>query len=265
MRVIFDIDNCLADDEWRLKYIDWSCSDLEARYAQYHAKSYADKPANLDKLARHVARGHRLTFFTSRPVSIETQTRGWIEHALGIEAPMYDLFMRNSGDHRHGVDVKQEMLRHLANPNHGYVFSNVPRDIVCAYDDREDIVRMYASHGIMARRLAIHERCALTPPPAPAPEPRGAAAVLADMAKTFAERNAVYKDNYKTCAKVLDALYPEGLTAKGADQHEVLHLWSLLLVKVTRFVHSGHTHTDSLHDIAVYAAMIESILKEQHS
>jgi hypothetical protein len=35
-----------------------------------------------------------------------------------------------------------------------------------------------------------------------------------------------------------------------------------MIVKITRFANSGLKHKDSIHDAAVYAAMVESLIKE---
>jgi hypothetical protein len=88
--------------------------------------------------------------------------------------------------------------------------------------------------------------------------------ILADMADTFRERNAVYGDNYKRVGQVMLALHPDGIELKTKDDHELFHLWSLIIVKLTRFSVSGLTHTDSIHDAAVYLAMCESILHNRN-
>jgi hypothetical protein len=41
------------------------------------------------------------------------------------------------------------------------------------------------------------------------------------------------------------------------------HLFELMVVKLTRFANSGLTHQDSIHDLAVYAAMVESIVNQE--
>lgn len=92
---------------------------------------------------------------------------------------------------------------------------------------------------------------------------KDAAMILDQMADTFRQRNAVYGDNYRIVGPVMSALHPQGVALKTPRDHELFHLHSLLVVKLTRFATSGMTHQDSLHDLAVYAAMMESILKER--
>lgn len=91
-------------------------------------------------------------------------------------------------------------------------------------------------------------------------KPLTAADVLQEMSATFRERNSKYKDNYKVVAKVMEALHPKGIGAASPQEHEILHLWYLIIVKLTRFAVSGLEHKDSIHDAAVYAAMLESII-----
>lgn len=87
-----------------------------------------------------------------------------------------------------------------------------------------------------------------------------AAFVLRSAAVTFEERNAVYTDNYKNVGAVMRALFPKGVpTDLTLSDH--FHLFELIIVKLTRFANTGLTHTDSMRDVAVYAAMIESELK----
>lgn len=84
--------------------------------------------------------------------------------------------------------------------------------------------------------------------------------VLADMAGTYKARNAVYGDNWKTVGEVMMSLFPNGIRLGTAADFNRWHLFELIVVKLTRFANSGLAHRDSIHDIAVYGAMIESIL-----
>lgn len=85
--------------------------------------------------------------------------------------------------------------------------------------------------------------------------------ILREMAATAEERNAIYKDNYKLVAPTISALFPDGIPS-GLVTHDEWHIFELLIVKLTRFAKSNFTHVDSIHDAAVYAAMIESIITE---
>lgn len=86
-----------------------------------------------------------------------------------------------------------------------------------------------------------------------------AADVLADMGETYRERNKVYGDNFKMVAKLVEILWPNGVPPELVITDQ-WHLFELKLVKLSRFAISNLTHQDSIHDDAVYSAMIEAIL-----
>lgn len=92
---------------------------------------------------------------------------------------------------------------------------------------------------------------------------KNAADILAEMADTYRERNKVYGDNYKRVGDVMVALFPDGVNIKTDDQFNVWHLFELMIVKLTRFANSGLTHVDSIHDAAVYAAMVQSLIDRE--
>lgn len=91
---------------------------------------------------------------------------------------------------------------------------------------------------------------------------RDPAIILDEMADTFRQRNAVYGDNYKMVGKLMAIFFPNGVP-KEVLHSDQFHLFELKLVKLSRFAISNLTHIDSIHDDAVYSAMIESILHEQ--
>lgn len=91
-----------------------------------------------------------------------------------------------------------------------------------------------------------------------------AADILAEMADTYRERNKVYGDNYKRVGDVMMALFPNGVTLETAEQFNIWHLFELIVVKITRFANSKLQHEDSIHDLAVYAAMVESLIRKEN-
>lgn len=91
------------------------------------------------------------------------------------------------------------------------------------------------------------------------PVPRTAADILIEMGETFRERNKVYGSNYKMVGPLVKVLFPDGVPPELVASHR-WHLFELKLVKLSRFAISKLTHLDSIHDDAVYSAMIESIL-----
>lgn len=97
------------------------------------------------------------------------------------------------------------------------------------------------------------------------PKPRQTAdQILKAAAETFAERNAQYKDNALVVADVMKALFPDGVRLDSPEDYHFWHLFELLIVKLTRFTNSDLRHVDSIHDLMVYAAMIEPLV-ESHN
>lgn len=92
---------------------------------------------------------------------------------------------------------------------------------------------------------------------------KDASKILEEMAETFRERNKIYGDNYKSVGSVMTALFPEGVSLKTNYDYNVWHLFELAIVKLTRFANSKLTHEDSIHDAAVYLAMVESIMEKR--
>ena len=91
---------------------------------------------------------------------------------------------------------------------------------------------------------------------------KNAADILKEASKTFLDRNKVYGDNYKSVGRVMKALFPNGVNLKTEEDFNTWHLFELVIVKITRFANSNLKHKDSIHDTAVYSAMIESLIKE---
>ncbi len=92
---------------------------------------------------------------------------------------------------------------------------------------------------------------------------KDAGSILVEMGETFRERNKVYGDNYKRVGEVMSVLFPDGVELKTVEDYNIWHLFELMIVKLTRFTNSNLTHEDSIHDAAVYAAMVESLINRK--
>jgi hypothetical protein len=89
-----------------------------------------------------------------------------------------------------------------------------------------------------------------------------AATLLEEGARIYAERNAVYGDNFMRVAPIMAALFPDGAPPHVLHNHS-FHLLELIVVKLSRFAISEMTHQDSIDDAAVYCAMIGANLKNK--
>jgi hypothetical protein len=144
--VIFDLDNCISDDSWRIRFIDWTQKSMWERYKDYHRGCGMDEPGNLH-LFREWTKDYIPVFCTGRPLIVRMPTEYWIRKHLGISKPI--LLMRNNDDHRKSFAVKEDMVDSLY---HHY-------DIIpeMAFDDRPEIIRMYLDNDIAAKQVFIHD------------------------------------------------------------------------------------------------------------
>lgn len=152
---IFDLDNTIADDAWRIKNIDWSKDHPFERYHAYHTLSAFDRLGNkhlLDALTSDT----QIVVFTARPEFYSAVTLEWLERKnVNYEV----LLMRPNDDHAPSLELKKRQLyKFLEN------WAVEPSDVRVAYDDREDVVQMYREHNITAIRAPIHNVCAYTNP-----------------------------------------------------------------------------------------------------
>ncbi|USN16396.1 polynucleotide kinase [Luteibacter phage vB_LflM-Pluto] len=333
---VFDIDGCLADDEWRLVHV-IEHDDADQRFEAYHSHGHLDGPLTLGKAHydRIIASGAIPVFITARPAKWRAHTAAWLVQTLGVDFDSgATLFMRPDGDHLNTVQAKQRALRRFIH-EFGIVFQQMP-NIIGAYDDREDIVEMYHKEfGIKAYVLdknGLRDSIGLSHAAArTTKENAGATSIevnfqsigdiseltakgaitadhlrellaaknvsvgysvthdgnmniesilpadekvvepvrdrrsyddvsdlLINMGKTFAERNKKYGNNGIKVGDVMKVLFPDGITVNSEADHRMHHLFNLVIVKLTRFVNSGLKHADSIHDLAIYAAMCEA-------
>lgn len=153
--IILDLDNCIANDEWRIPFIDWSAEDPMSRYHDYHSLAAFDKVGNTH-LFEELSVENRLVICTARPVLYRAATEHWLDtNGVGYDIIM----MRDNNDHRHSLQLKQSQLDKLINQ-----FGVHKDDIICAYDDRQDVIDMYLANGIPAERAWLHDTCAFSKP-----------------------------------------------------------------------------------------------------
>lgn len=94
--------------------------------------------------------------------------------------------------------------------------------------------------------------------------------ILESAQTTYADRNAVYKDNFRTVGRVMSALFPDGaptlLTTMDFDRW---HIFELDIVKLTRYVANWHSpDADSLLDRIPYLGILGGLdaeMREQRA
>ncbi len=89
-----------------------------------------------------------------------------------------------------------------------------------------------------------------------------ASQLLHKSADLFAERNAVYKDNFRMVGAIMKAMFPDG-PPKLETEHDYnrWHLFELSIVKLTRYAinYNAGGHADSIDDQIVYLAMVAAL------
>ena len=144
--IILDIDNTISNDAWRIPRINWKEPDPFQRYHEYHQLSSFDEAGNHDLFQ---GTPHEIIIMTARPVHYHAQTEEWLLRK-GIDPAI--ILMRNTSDHVHSKELKRQQLLSLK-AMHGIT----REQIVCAYDDRQDVVDMYRrTLGIHAEVRRIH-------------------------------------------------------------------------------------------------------------
>lgn len=127
---IVDLDGCISDDRWRRGLI------RPPDYDAYHQLSGFDAACNRDIF---LCKDYEIAIFTARPFFYRTLTREWLKRQ-GV--PFRWLYMRHDGVLDHSAILKDAFLRHfLRNHKKG-------GQIVAAFDDRADVLKMYAKYGI---------------------------------------------------------------------------------------------------------------------
>lgn len=143
MYAIFDLDNCLADDAWRVETIKHECADVFEKYDSYHCLAIMDKLANANKLYAHA--NDKIIILTARPECYRAMTEKWLlKHWVKYTM----LLMRPNDSHEHSAVLKLKLIK-----EHGIN----PEEISCAYDDRQDVIDAYKSIGINASVLKIND------------------------------------------------------------------------------------------------------------
>jgi hypothetical protein len=100
--IILDLDNCIANDAWRIPKINWQKENPLDRYHDYHSLSGFDELGNGDILTRHELA--EIVIFTARPVLYRAVTEEWLRRN-GVNYEY--LVMRNNNDHCHSLELKR--------------------------------------------------------------------------------------------------------------------------------------------------------------
>lgn len=84
---------------------------------------------------------------------------------------------------------------------------------------------------------------------------------LSDAATLYAERNAVYGNNWVRFGKAMKAIFPDGIKLESEDDFARFQLFTIQIAKQTRYANNWDKggHADSSSDITVYSAMLTAL------
>jgi hypothetical protein len=78
--------------------------------------------------------------------------------------------------------------------------------------------------------------------------------------QTFIERRKVYGDSYIMHAKVMAAMFPDGVTLKTDVDMARWSVLNLIMIKLIRYIKDfKKPHQDSIHDCGVYSFVLEEL------
>jgi hypothetical protein len=139
--VIFDLDGCIADDRRRQPLINMEAPDP---WEAYHADCEKDPLINGHLI--QLASPFHLIVFTARPQNVRSKTERWLRDVAKLDA-LY-IFMRQDECRKSSPELKEDYLLSL------FKYGIAPESIVCAYDDRQDVLAMYEKHGIVSHKIS---------------------------------------------------------------------------------------------------------------
>lgn len=84
--------------------------------------------------------------------------------------------------------------------------------------------------------------------------------LMEDGLKTYSERRKIYGDSYIKHAKVMEAMFPDGVNLKTEVDMARWSIINLIMVKLVRYAKEfDNPHQDSIHDSGVYCFVLEEL------
>lgn len=142
--VIFDIDGTLADCTHRLHHIKGGATSKN--WDAFFADCPNDKPItdNISMLRLMWELGFVIILASGRSSVVKQETIEWLKKH---NVPYHDMFMRNKKDHRPDFQTKQDILTNIK-------MKYMDKKIFCVFDDRDQVVSMWRSHGLRCYQVA---------------------------------------------------------------------------------------------------------------
>ena len=86
--------------------------------------------------------------------------------------------------------------------------------------------------------------------------------IIQEMHNTFKERNQMYGDSFQSVGEIIKILFPDGVKLSSVEEFRKFSAFNFIVVKIIRFA-PYMDHTDSIHDVGVYCAILESMMSKE--
>jgi hypothetical protein len=84
--------------------------------------------------------------------------------------------------------------------------------------------------------------------------------LMKEAMKTFEERDQMYGKTYLEYGLFMKQLFPVGIELKSVDDFCRMGVLNMVISKILRYANNwDEPHKDSIHDLGVYAFILESI------
>ena len=84
--------------------------------------------------------------------------------------------------------------------------------------------------------------------------------LMGEAIKTFEERHKLYGKTYDQYGYVMEMIFPHGIELKSIDDFRRMGVLNMIVSKILRYANNwDKPHKDSIHDLGVYAFILESI------
>lgn len=87
---------------------------------------------------------------------------------------------------------------------------------------------------------------------------------IEDAAKTYSERNAIYKNSYIIHGDIMKALFPEGVVLSNPEDFRRFGIINGIVGKLNRYCRNFQEggHEDSAHDLGVMGFILQELTQK---
>jgi len=135
--IIVDIDGTLADSyKWQKKYFTEGVCDEQGYLSHIHEFPFRHSIVKLIEL--YINSGHEIMFLTSRPISVEKETKKWLSKLYDLTQPNFHVNLRKDHDYSESVKYKCLVIEEL-------IDNDYTIDLIL--DDNPKLIESFLSSG----------------------------------------------------------------------------------------------------------------------